>query len=152
LIARAQQKRFIPNLGLAMALATPLGAYPLLDYLVLTSDTVADGLAQLARYLRITASPAAVHLHAGDPVHVEIETVSAFGYEFEAGLIVLRLREETGGAFAASGITFRHQPDDVAAFEHALGCPVRSAASWNGVVVDKSTCKLPMRRRDPILR
>src|SRR5262245_57173474 len=43
LIARAQQKRFTSNLGLAMALATPLGAYPLLDYLVLTSDTVGDG-------------------------------------------------------------------------------------------------------------
>src|SRR5262245_33154765 len=48
LLSRAQQKRFTPNLGLAMALATPLGAYPLLDYLVLTSDTVGDGLGQLA--------------------------------------------------------------------------------------------------------
>jgi hypothetical protein len=115
LFSRAQQKRFTPNLGLAIALATPLGAYPLLDYLVLTSDTVGDGLAQLARYLRITDSPVSVELHAdGDPARLEIETVSAFGYEFEAALIVLRLREETDGAFAAAGISFQHQPDDVA--------------------------------------
>jgi len=153
LFARAQQKRFTPNLGLAMALATPLGAYPLLDYLVLTSDTVGDGLAQLARYLRIAASPMAVDLHADDdPVRVEIETVSAVGYEFEAALIVLRLREETAGPFAAASVSFEHQPDDVAAFEHALGCPVRTTASWNGVAIDRSICLLPMRRRDPILR
>jgi Arabinose-binding domain of AraC transcription regulator, N-term len=153
LISQAQQKRFTPNLGLAMALATPLGAYPLLDYLILTSDTVGDGLAQLARYLCITASPVSVDLHAdGDPVRVEIETVSTFGYEFEAALIVLRFREETDGVFGAAGISFQHQPDDAAAFERALGCPVWSRASWNGVAIDRSTCRLPMRRRDPILR
>jgi len=153
LIARAQQRRFTPNLGLAMALATPLGAYPLLDYLVLTSDTVGDGLSQLARYLRITASPVAIDLHVDDdPVRVEIETVSAFGYEFEAALMVLRFREETDGRFAAASISFEHRPDDVAAFERALGCPVRTAASWNGVAIDRSTCLLPMPRRDPILR
>jgi len=153
LFARAQQNRFTPNLGLAIALATPLGAYPLLDYLVLTSDTVGDGLAQLARYLRITASPVSVHLHAeGDPVRVEIEAVSAFGYEFEAALIVSRLREETDGPFVAASISFEHKPDDVAAFEHAMGCPVRTAASWNGLTIDPSICRLPMRRRDPILR
>ncbi len=153
LIARAQQTRFTPNLGLAMALATPPGAYPLIDYLVLTSDTVLDGLAQLARYLRITASPVSVDLHAdGDPVRVEIETVSAFSYEFEAALIVLRFREETDGVFAAVGVSFQHQPDDVPAFERALGCPVSARASWNGVAIDRSTCRMPMRRRDPILR
>src|SRR5215831_9291955 len=122
LMSKAQQKRFTPNLGLAVALATPLGAYPLLDYLVLTTDTVGDGLAQISRYLRITESPIAVDLHADDdPVRVEIEAVSTFGYEFEAALIVLRLQEETNGPFAAS-VSFAHQPDDVAAFERALGC------------------------------
>jgi AraC-like DNA-binding protein len=153
LICGAQQKRFTPNLGLALAQATPLGAYPLLDYLVLTSDTVGDGLAQLARYLRVTASPVSIDVHAeGDPVRVEIETVSPFGYEFEAALIVLRFREETEGAFAAAAITFQHQPDDVPAFEHALGCPVRTGASWNGITIGQSTCRLALRRRDPILR
>jgi AraC-like DNA-binding protein len=153
LISRAQQKRFTPNLGLAAAMATPLGAYPLLDYLVLTSDTVGDGLAQLARYLRITASPVSIDVQAdGDPVRVEIDSVSPLGCEFEAALIVLRLREETNGAFAAAGISFQHRLDDVAAFESAMGCPVRTAASWNGVTVDRKTCQLPLRRRDPILR
>ena len=153
LISRAQQKHFTPNLGLAVALATPLGAYPLLDYLVVTSDTVGEGLAQLARYLGITASPVSIDLHAdGDPVRVVIETVSTFGYEFEAALIVRHFRDETDGGFAAKGISFQHRPDDVLAFERALGCPVRTGTSWNGLAIDRSSCELPMRRRDPILR
>src|SRR6185503_14431310 len=49
LISRAQQSRFTPNLGLELARVTPIGAYPLLDYLVLTSDSVAEGTRQLAR-------------------------------------------------------------------------------------------------------
>jgi len=153
LISRAQLKRFTPNLGLAVALATPLGAYPLLDYLILTSDTVGDGLEQLARYLLITGSPVSVELHAGgDPVRVEIKTVSPFGYEFEAALIVLRFREEADGIFTVVGISFQHQPDDVAAFERALGCPVLTGASWNGLTIETSICRLAMRRRDPTLR
>lgn len=153
LFARAQQQRFTPNLGLAIAQATPLGAYPLLDYLVLTADTVGHSLALLSRYLRVTASPVSVNVHAGsDPVRVELESISSFGCEFEAALIVLRLREETGGDFAAESISFEHEPDDVAAIARALGCPVRTGASWNGLLVGRSICALPMKRRDPILR
>src|SRR6476660_539991 len=33
LVASAQQAKFTPNLGLAIAGQTPVGAYPLLDYL-----------------------------------------------------------------------------------------------------------------------
>jgi hypothetical protein len=144
---------FTPNLGLAIARETPLGAYPLLDYLVVTSDTVGDALAQLARYLGITASPVSVGVRAhGDLVRVEIDAVSAFGYEFEAALIVFRLREATDDAFVAAGISFVRRPDEVGEFERALGCPIRTAASWNGVRINQSTCRLPMRRKDPILR
>ena len=39
LIADAQRTRFTPNLALEVARMTPIGAYPLLDYLVLTSET-----------------------------------------------------------------------------------------------------------------
>jgi AraC-like DNA-binding protein len=152
-IARACQARFTPNLGLAIAQATPLGAYPLIDYLVLTTESVGAGLAQLARYLRVTGSPVAVDVHAdADPVRVEVSTLSTFGYEFEAALIVLRFREETGGAFVPIAVSFQHRPDDVAAFERAVGCPVRTSAGWNGLTIAQATCRLPLRRRDPILR
>src|SRR5262245_28761752 len=57
LVAVAQRARLTPNLALAIAAETPIGAYPLLDYLVLTSDSVAAGVAQLARYQRLIGNP-----------------------------------------------------------------------------------------------
>jgi Arabinose-binding domain of AraC transcription regulator, N-term len=56
-LTRAQQERFTPNLALELARVTPLGAWPLIDYLVVTADTVEAGVRQLARYVRITGAP-----------------------------------------------------------------------------------------------
>ena len=62
LITGAQQQRFTPNIGLEVARMTPLGAYPLLDYLVVTSDTVGSGVQQLARYQRLVGNPIDLHV------------------------------------------------------------------------------------------
>src|SRR5262245_55661131 len=45
---RSQRLRPMKNLALRLALETPIGAFPLLDYLVLSSDTVGDAFRQLA--------------------------------------------------------------------------------------------------------
>jgi len=50
LLARACQLRPMRNFGLRMAEAIPLGAFPLIDYLVVTTDTVGDAIKQLGRY------------------------------------------------------------------------------------------------------
>ena len=50
-LTRAQQERFTPNLALELARVTPLGAWPLVDYLVVTADTEEAGMRQLARYV-----------------------------------------------------------------------------------------------------
>ena len=65
LVSRAQQERFTPNLALELARLTPMGAYPLLDYLVLTSDTVGAGVRQLARYFRLDRQPGRHHRARG---------------------------------------------------------------------------------------
>src|SRR5215475_8005830 len=71
LLSRAQAERFTPNLGLKLAQLTPIGAYPLLDYLILTSDTVAAGVHQLSRYFRITGSPVVLEIQKdGDLIRV----------------------------------------------------------------------------------
>src|SRR5262245_65666191 len=44
LLSLAQRSRFTPNLGIELARCTPIGAYPLLDYLVATSETVEKGV------------------------------------------------------------------------------------------------------------
>ncbi len=153
LVAYAQRERFTPNIALAIAKVTPLGVYPLLDYLVVTSESVGAGLEQLARYLRLVGSPSTVEIHdAGGSIRVEVVAPSPLGCEFQAALIALHMRGETNGAFALEGVEFRHQPDDVAAFARELGCPVRGGAAWNGLRIGRDAWRLPLRRSDPMLR
>lgn len=51
--ARAYQQRRVPNLALQLATHTPIGANPVLDYLIVSADTVGHGLERLVRYLRL---------------------------------------------------------------------------------------------------
>src|SRR5262249_41920888 len=73
LLTGAPKQRSTPNLGLRLAQVTPLGSYPLLDYLILTSDTVGAGVHQLTRYFRITGSPVTITVHADqEPIRVDM--------------------------------------------------------------------------------
>src|SRR5262249_53748862 len=84
---------------------------------------------------------------------VEIEAEGTpFSIEFTASLMVLDLGRETGGAFTAANVSFRHVPDDAGAYARVLGCEVRPAASWNGVTISAEAWRVPMPRRDPLLR
>ena len=153
LLSRAQQERFTPNLALELARLTPMGAYPLLDYLVLTSDTVGAGVRQLARYFRLVGNPVVITSHEDvDPIRVEIAAPAPFSLEYVASLMILHFRNETDGRFAAANVSFQHTPDDAVGFERILGCPVQPTASWNGVSVPMEAWRLPLRRRDPVLR
>jgi len=152
-LKRAQRARFTPNLALELARVTPLGAWPLLDYLVVTADTVGSGVRQLNRYFRLTGSFIVVNVREGtDPVRVEITAPSPFAIEYDAALQILHFRNETEGRFAASALSFRHTLDDADEFERVVGCPVVSNAEWSGISVPLDSWRLPLRRRDPILR
>ena len=84
MVAAAQRQRFTPNLALELARVTPAGAYPLLDYLVVTSDTVAAGVVQLARYLHLIGNPANIEiLEDRDRVRIQIgEGGAPFSIEY----------------------------------------------------------------------
>jgi len=154
MIARAQQQRFTPNLALEVARVTPIGAYPLLDYLVLTSETVGAGVRQLARYNRIIGGPIEIDIREeGDIVRIVMASSAApFSLEFVASLIILHFRNETDGRFAAIGVALEHSVDDPAAYERILACPIEQQASWNGIRVSLDIWRLPLRRRDSVLR
>ena len=154
LLTQAQRERVTPNIALRLAMHTPIGAFPLLDYLIVTSDTVRAGLHQLRRYFQLTGSPVVIEISDdSEPVRFMIVgSPASFSTEFLCALVVLNLRQETEGKFAASLISFSHQPDDDAAVASALGCPVESRASWNGLVISRQNWDLPLRRRDPVLR
>jgi AraC-like DNA-binding protein len=108
----------------------------------------------LARYFRVTRDAIRLTIHdAGDPIRVDVAAQSAFAVEFEAALMVTHLRDETGGAFAAAGLSFEHAVDDPDAFARAVGCPVVTGAPWSGgVVITSEAWRLPLRRRDSVLR
>ena len=68
----ADRERRVPNLALQLAQRTPVGANPLLDYLLVTSDSVGQGLERLTRYLRLV-NPSlvlAIRRRREDHVHV----------------------------------------------------------------------------------
>ena len=153
IVTSAQRMRFTSNLALHLAYATPLGAYPLLDYVVLTSETVGAGVRGLARYLRLVGNPIVIEVDEdSDPIRIDLTGgAAAFNVEFVTSLMQRHLHQETNGAFSFSGVSFRHKPDDVAAFERELGCPIRSLAPVNRISVTTDVWHLQLRRRDPLL-
>jgi AraC-like DNA-binding protein len=154
LFGTAQRTRPIKNLPLRLAVETPLGAYPLLDYLIVTSNTVGDGLKQFARYFRLVSTPISIEIDEHeDPVRIIVSAPNnPFAVEYTTALTVMNLRRETEERLKAEGVAFTHKPDDTAEMERVLDCPVQAGAAWSGVELSSEAWRLPFRRRDPVLR
>jgi AraC-like DNA-binding protein len=152
-ICEAIRTRPMKNFGMRVAAETPLGAFPLLDYVIVTCEKVSEGIGQLARYLRIHEVPFRLDIHdAESPIRVVYSGIDdPFTAEFEATLPVFHLRRETELCFQAEYVSFTHQPDDPAEMEQVLGCPVHSRSSWNGLAISREAWELPFRRRDAVL-
>jgi AraC-like DNA-binding protein len=152
--AAALQERRVRNLALQLALHTPVGATPLLDYLIVSSDSVGEGLRRLVRYLRIVNPGLRLTVDEGaTPVRVVIErAMRGFEAELTVALSIVRFRRETDDQLRPAVVSFTHQPDDVAEYAAVLGCTIRVNASWNGWALSKTAMSLPLKRRDPVLR
>jgi AraC-like DNA-binding protein len=150
----ARQERRVANLALQLAQRTPIGTTPLLDYLIVSSDSVGEGLDRLVRYLCLV-NPAVrlVINHDDNPVRVVVERAQdPFYAELTVALAAIRFMRETDGQLKAAYVSFMHEPDDVAEFAQVLQCPIRARASWNGWALSATAMHLPLRRRDPALR
>jgi AraC-like DNA-binding protein len=151
---RALEERPMKNVGMRLATVTPFGAFPLIDYVVATSQSVGEGFRCLARYLRLV-EPRSVPCICddGDPIRVLLEGHDTpFSAEFTVTLNLLHWREETEGRFRAVYASFCHEPDDVEEMQRLLGCRVHAGASWNGWAFAREMWQFPLRRRDPALR
>jgi AraC-like DNA-binding protein len=147
----AARQRALPNLPLRLACEIPMGAYPLLDYLVLSSATVGDGLRRLSRYLSLTSEAIAFDIEEDvDATRVVYTKGVAFAVQYSVALALRHLRNETDGRLAAEYVTFMQPPDDPDEYARSVGCPVR-AAGWAGFVLSSAAWRLPMRRGDPVL-
>jgi AraC-like DNA-binding protein len=154
MIAFARQERFTPNLGLELARVTPIGAYPLLDYLVATSDTVGEGVRQLSHYYGLVGNPVTFGIEeSADEIRIEMPAAAPhFGVEFCASLMILHFRGETNGRFRATDVNFLQKVDDARAMESVLDCAVHCAAGWNGIRASRGAWNESLRRRDTALR
>jgi Arabinose-binding domain of AraC transcription regulator, N-term len=102
-IGEAMRTRPLKDLGMRVAAEIPIGAFTLLDYLIVTCENVSQGMKQLARYLRIHEVPFKLDIRdEEDPVRmVYTDIPDPFTAEFEVTLPVFHLRRETGSQFRA---------------------------------------------------
>src|SRR5438270_2591064 len=150
IFAAIHRERRLKNLALCIALETPMGANPLLDYLVCSADTVGEGFKQLARYLGlVNPSIRLVFREEEDPIRVLVEgAIDPFTIELTVSLSVLRFSRESGDELRVARICFRHEPDDARAFGSAFHCEVQTQCSWSGLALTREAWDLPLRRRD----
>jgi AraC-like DNA-binding protein len=150
---RALEQRPMKNAGMRVATVTPIGAFPLIDYFVTTSENVHEALTRLGRYLRLVEPRSVPYVHEDeDPIRVSLEgSDTPFSAEFTVTLNLLHFREQTGDRFRATYASFRHRPDDVAEMECVLRCPVHTETSWNGWALSREAWQLPFRQRDAAL-
>jgi AraC-like DNA-binding protein len=131
---------------------TPIGAFPLLDYLVVTTDTVGGALDHLVRYFHLVCAPLTLSLvHDEDAVRLVHPGTNAFIAQYDATLAVRHLGAETDNRLRASFVSLMREPDDRRALEQLLGCPVRAPSTWSGVEFPRDALRLPLRRRDSAL-
>ena len=151
--ARANEEGRVPNLPLQLAIHTPIGSNPLLDYLIVSSASVEQGLERLSRYLRIVNPAIRIIVeNRRDTARVVVESAPGpFEMELCVSLSLLRFARETDGRMKPAYACFAHEPKDIMEYQRVFGCPVRSRASWNGWALSKSAMRVPLRRRDPAL-
>ena len=154
--ARIQQTRPLRNMWARLGVETPSTAFPLLEYLVHTADDVGGGCKQLGRYLRLVGAPFTLDIRDDeDPIRVVYlmaPWAAPCSAEYGVAIHVRRAREETDDQVQFAYASFTHQPDDVSEIEQLFGCPVRSGASWAGLALSREAWRIPLPRRDPILR
>ena len=154
LIGQAMRNRRTTNLGIKVAAQTPIGAFQLLDYLIVSCQNVSEGIRQLARYLRLSEAPFSVEIHdADDPVHVAYVGIQdSFTAEFEIALAIFHLRREAESRLQPEYACFVHTPDDLNEADQLLGCPIRTQTPWLGFALSRQSWELPLRRRDAALQ
>ncbi|HEY7194549.1 MAG TPA: AraC family transcriptional regulator ligand-binding domain-containing protein [Gemmatimonadales bacterium] len=152
LSAAAKQRR-VPNLGAHLAFHTPLGAYPLLDYLVLTTDNVGDALRQLERYFHLATAPCRLDvIEEKQCVRLLLQDADPFVALYETAIVIHHLHEETQQRVPVFMVSLTFEPDDRRDLERLLKCPVRSPAPWSGIEFPREAMAVALRRRDPVLR
>lgn len=154
IFAAIQNERRVKNLALCIAVETPIGTYPLLDYLVCSAESVGEGLKQLARYVSLVNPAIRLAFREDeDPIRILVEgPIDPFTVELTVSFSLLRLIRESGDRMQVARICLRHEPDDASAFRITFNSEIETQSSWSGFALTREAWGLPLRRGDPLLR
>jgi AraC-like DNA-binding protein len=147
-----------PGLGLHAGQAVPIGAYEVLDYLLLTSDTLGDGLKAFADYFAV-----ATHTARYDVTQEGTRFVCEMVWLIPPAGVMFHLRDYSLSAlthrvFDASG----HRPVRVelagpplapaSDYDRVFGAPTTLRAVRNAMVFSSHAWEAPQLHRDEYLR
>ena len=150
----ALAERRMPNLAAHLGWNVAMGTFPLLDYLVLSTDTVGDALRQLQRYFHLTGSPGTLEIaEDSEGVRLIVQPgTDGFAAQLTPAIVIHHLRDESEQRLRVSHVSLVREPEDRRDLERLVGCAVSAPASWSGVEFPRATLSVRMRRRDPVLR
>jgi AraC-like DNA-binding protein len=143
-----------PALGMHAARQVPFGAYEVLDYLILSSGTVGEGLAHFAEYFAIATRTARYETHERNS-HVAYEMV----WQIPPEGVMHHLRDFSlavvSGRVAAAGgprpvrVELAGPPlADAREYGEGFGTDVKLHARHNALVFTRAAWNAPLPRRD----
>lgn len=156
--AAAYKRRFPPCSALFAGSTVVFGAYDVLDYLIASCDTLAEGMRQMPRYFRLVAPGGLEVDEAGDAPGLTFSNDKRdqdwFSDEFTCGVLVGRFREGTGIRFPVRARFQRPAPkgDVVDRVRSFLGDEPEFGAPISSMRLPRQVWSAPLRSTNPRLR
>jgi len=162
--AEAQRLTDQATLALAIARATPPGAFGIIEYVCRAAPTLGDALRQWVRYLNLLDDAVEVALDVEDDraylrVVRDSEAPAPASHELCFALVAKYARELAAQPFRVTRVDFAHAApeesatprDPTAAYREWFDAPVAFGADTTQLVLPRAALALPLRTSDPAL-
>lgn len=144
-----------PAVALAIADATPVGAFGIVEYVCRSAATLGDALAQWVRYLNLLDDAVEVALIAdGDRAYLRVvresEAPAPASHELCFALVAKQATQLAATPFRIAAVDFVH-PGDPAAYRAWFDAPVAFGAEHTQLVLPASALGSALHTSDPTL-
>ncbi len=146
-----------PQLALAIARATPPGAFGIVEYVCRSASTLGDALRQWVRYLNLLDDAVEVALETdGDRACLRVvresEAPAPASHELCFALVAQYARKLVSAPLRFTTVELAHTaPDDVAAYRAWFDAPVRFGAGETQLVLPRAALDHALTSSDPAL-
>jgi AraC-like DNA-binding protein len=145
---RATKRVGDQHFGLTLAEELPFGAANLIDYLVLSSANVGDGLSRVIRYFSLMSDAERLTMTVhGNEAHFRFHSGHRFPYSMEMnlGLFARRARDLFGASWSLKRICFQHAAlGPRATYDRICQAPVCFEMPFTEAVFARDLTELPM--------